>query len=744
MNAASISRRGFLKGAGALVVSFTWTGESAAAAAASDAAWPKVVSPEALDSWIAIGADGVVSASLGKVETGMGISTAFMQVVAEELDVPLDRVVLVMGDTARSVDQRGTGSSNGIMQGGSALRKAAAHARATLLAMAAERLQVPVEKLRVKDGMVSVEGDPARRVTYAELVGGRALEVKLPDKVKTKDPREYTVVGKPVARVDIPQKVRAQYRYMQDLRVDGMLHGRVIRPPQAGSSIVSVDSGANIPGLVKVVREKDFLGVVCEREEQAIEAARRLQVTWSEPRPVFSASYDALYDELRAATPRVSKKDEKGGDAEAALASAARVVEARYEYPFQSHASMAGACAIADVRDGRAQVWFAGQKPYALRHGMAELLGLPLENVRVNWMPGPGSYGQNDADDCAADCALLARAVGRPVRLQYSRVDGTGWDPKAPPIAFHMRAALDADAKVVALDMEARGYSGRTRPSGSETAGDTLAGQLMGLKAKSVDLFQITDEDYAFGAKRKVSHLVDWRPALGTAMRTSHLRDPDGMAKYFALECFVDELAAATKTDPVEFRLRYLANPREAAVVKAAAQEAKWETRAGPRDNGAARIATGRGIAFANRNDTLVAIVADVEVERDTGRYRVRRFTCAHDCGFVVNPANLRGTIEANIIQGMSRAKHEAVRFDATRVHSVDWITYPILDMTEVPDEIRIVMLNNRPDAPSKGAGEPATRPMAAAIANALYDATGVRLRRCPLSPEALRAAMKA
>ena len=739
----AISRRDFLKTSGALVVSFSWAGAASPAPGAS-ASFPKVIPADALDSWIAIGADGVVSASLGKVETGMGISTAFMQVVADELDVPLDRVVLVMGDTAQTVDQRGTGGSNGIMQGGSALRKASAQARATLLAMAAEKLGVPVEKLRVKDGVVSVEGDASRRVSYAELVGGRSLDVKIDEKVKTKDPRDYTIAGKPVARVDIPPKVRGEYRYIQDFRVDGMLHARVIRPPQALAKLVSVDLGAKLPGLVKVVRRGEFVGVVCEREEQAIAAARELAVKWSTPQPLYSASYDALYEELRRAAPRVSKEEGKAGDVESALAQAKTMVEARYEYPFQSHASMGPACAVADVRDGVANVWFGGQKPYALRLGIAELLELPAEKVRVSWLPGPGSYGQNDADDCAADCALLAQAVGRPVRLQYSRLDGTGWDPKAPPIAFRLRGALDGEGRVVAMDMEARGYSGRTRPSGTDTAGDTLAGQLMGLTAKSVDLYQLAEDEYRFGARHKVSHLIDWRRALGTPLRTSHLRDPDGMAKYFALESFVDELALAARTDPMEFRLRYLADPREAAVVKAAADKARWESRVGPRDNARGKTATGRGIAYANRNGTLVAIVAEVEVDRASGAWRARRVTCAHDCGFVVNPLNLKGTIEANIVQAMSRAKHEAVRFDGTRVLSVDWLTYPIVDMTEVPDAIDIVLVNNRPDAPSRGAGEPATRPMAAALANALFDATGVRLRRCPLTPEALRSQLRA
>ena len=738
-----MNRRDFLKAGGALVVSFSWNG-GALAAAPAGASWPKVIAPDALDSWIAISADGVVTICTDKVETGMGLSTAFVQLAADELDVPVDRVTLCMGDTAKSVDHRGTGRSDGIMRGGSFLRGACAQARATLLQLAAGKLQVPPEKLQVSDGVVSVEGDAQRRISYGEIVGGRVLDMKLSGKVKTKDPRQYTIAGKPLPRLDIPAKVRGEYRYVADLHVDGMLHGRVIRPPQAGAAIVSVDESAKLPGLVKVVRHDNVLGVVCEREEQAIEAARRLPVQWSTPQPRFSATYDALYEELRSAKPKASKEAPTIGDPDAAFAAATRIVEARYEYPFQSHASMGPACAIADVRDGSATLWFGGQKGHALRLGIAELLELPLENVRVVWRPGPGSYGQNDSDDCACDAALLSRAVGRPVRVQYSRLDGTGWDPKAPPIAFRMRAAFGADNKVTAHEIESRGYSSRTRPSGTETAGDSLAGQLMGMTAKSIDLHQLIDENYAFGAKRNVSHLVDWRKALGTPLRTSHLRDPDGMAKYFALESFVDELALAANMDPVEFRLRYLAKPGEAAVVKAAAEKAGWETRVGPRKNAAGRMASGRGIAFANRNETLVAIVAEVDVDRETGAWRVRRFTCAHDCGFVVNPLNLRGTIEANLIQSMSRAKHEAVRFDATRVLSVDWLTYPIVDMTEVPDDIAVVMLNNRPEAPSKGAGEPATRPMAAALANALFDATGARLRRVPLTAESLKAAMRA
>ena len=743
------TRREFLKTGGALVVSFGLPGcvhtpPHDVTALPSPGLWTESVDPSLLDSWLRIGADGSVTASVGKIEAGMGVGTSFAQIVAEELDVALESVTIVMGDTAFTVDQRGTGGSNGIMDGGAALRKAGAQGRATLLALASERLALPVAALRVRDGAVYAEAEPTRRVTYGELIGGRMFDVKVAEEVKPKDPGSYQIVGKAVPRFDIPPKVSGDYRYIADLRVPGMLHGRVIRPPQAGANIVRVDESANLAGLVKIVRQGGFLGVVCEREEQAIEAARRLPVEWSRPAPMFWSGYDALYAHLRAEKPKVSKESGGKGDVGAALAAASRVVEARYEYPFQSHASMGPACAVADVRDGAALIWFGGQKPYPLRKALAELLELPAAKVRVMWMPGPGSYGMNDADDCAADAALLARAVGRPVRLQYMRLDGTGWDPKGPPIAFRMRAGVDPGGAVLAWDYEARGFSGRVRNNGTEVAGDTLAAQLIGgYHGKGTDWAQFPSESYGFPNVRKVSHTIGWDRSLATGLRTAHLRDPDGMATCFASESFADELAFATGMDPVEFRLRYLTDAKDIAVVKAAAQKAGWLKRVGPRPRDGARLAIGRGIAYAPRNGSRVAIVAEVEVDRETGATRVRRFTCAHDCGFVVNPSSLAGTIEANLIQGMSRAMHEAVRFDASRVLSVDWLTYPIVDMTEVPDAIDIVLVGNRVGAKSLGAGEPSTRPVAAAIANAIFDATGARPRRVPFTPESVLAAIQ-
>jgi CO/xanthine dehydrogenase Mo-binding subunit len=386
-----------------------------------------------------------------------------------------------------------------------------------------------------------------------------------------------------------------------------------------------------------------------------------------------------------------------------------------------------------------------GQKPYPLRKTVAELLGRPAAQVRVTWLPGPGSYGMNDADDAAVDAVIVAREVGRPVRLQYMRADATAWDPKGPPGVFRLRGGLDAAGAVVAFDYHSRGYSGRTRPSGTSRFGDTLASQLIGgHETQGEDLYQVSAEAYRFANQRVSGELIDWRQSLPTGLRTAHLRDPDGMATCFASEGFIDELAQAAGMDPVAFRLQHLGDARHAAVVRAAADKAGWQTRVGPRAKpDADGWLRGRGIAYAPRNGAVVAMVAEVEVEPATGRWRATRFVVAHDCGHVINPLSLERVIESNLLMSLSRSRHEEVQFDAHRVLSVDWASYPILDMTEVPDAIEVVWVGNQPGR-SYGAGEPSTRPVAAALANALFDATGRRIRRVPFLPERVLAAMRA
>jgi len=702
-----------------------------------------------LDTWLAIDAQGRVLASVGKIDAGLGIPTAFAQIVADELDVAFEQVSIRMGDTATTPDQRGTGSSNGITDGGAALRAAGAQARAFLLACAAERLALPVAQLAVQGGVVRSLADPSRTVSYAELLRGGRFELAYDAKAQPKDPARYRVVGQPLPRSDIPPKVRAEYRFLVDHSLPGMVHARVLRPPTAGARFIGIQALPATPGFIRIVQQGNFVAVVAEREEQAVQAARSVQIAWSAPRLRFAKDYDALYASLRTAPSLSRKVDRSNGDVDAALQAAPRRIEAAYEYPFQSHACMGPACALAQVEAAGVTVWMGGQKPYPLRKTVAELLGRPASEVRVIWLPGPGSYGMNEADDAAVDAVIVAQAVGRPVRLQYARSDATAWDPKGPPGVFRLQGGLDAAGRVVAFDYHSRGYSGRTRPSGTQRYGDTLAAQLIGNGVtKSEDLYQVSAESYRFDHQRVSGELIDWSASLSTGLRTAHLRDPDGMATTFASESFIDELALAAGQDPVAFRLQHLGDARHQAVVRAAAERAQWQPRVGPNPasvaaNGSSATLRGRGIAYAPRNGAVVAIVAEVEVERATGQWRATRFVVAHDCGLVINPLSLERVIESNILMSLSRTRHEEVRFDAERVLSVDWQSYPILDMTEVPDRIDVVLVGNQPGR-SYGAGEPSTRPVAAALANALFDATGRRLRRVPFTPERLLAALNA
>ena len=737
-----ISRRDFLTATGGMVVSFAVP--LADAVTVGTGQWPQKIAVDVLDSWLVIGTDGRVTAAVGKIDAGMGIGTSFTQIVAEELDVSMDAVTIHMGDTATTPDQRGTGSSNGIIDGGSALRVAGAEARAALLALAAERFNVSVAQLMTANGAVIVINAPERRVSYAELIGGKRFDIKMSGKAKPKESSQYQLVGKPLPRKDIELKVTAKYAYMVDFKLPGMLHARVVRPPQAGAKLQGFDATQKLPGLVNVVSRGDFVAVVCKREEQAVKAARELKVKWSTPVPMFSTSYDALYQKLRETKPAASEENQKIGDVVAAFAGANTKLDVFYEYPFQSHACMGPACAVADVSRDHANVWMGGQKPYPLRIAVAEMAGMKVEQVRVTWLPGPGSYGMNDADDAAIDAAFISKEIGKPVRVQYSRADGTAWDPKGPPSAIRMRGGIDEKGEAILYHFESHGYSGRVRPSGTDAFGDSLAAQLVGgYKAKSTNLFQLPSESYKFANKRRAANLLDWTPSLNTGLRTAHLRDPDGMATCFASECFIDELAHAAKMDAVDFRLKHLSDARHIAVVKAAADKAGWQSRPSAQMRMTGPIVKGRGISYAPRAGTVVAIVAEVEINIETGKLRVTRFVVAHDCGFVVNPMSLVGTVEANLMQAMSRAMFEAVQFDEHKVTSVDWISYPVADITDTPDQIDVVIVNNLPGMKSTGAGEPATRPVAAAIGNAIFDATGVRIRRVPFTPAALKKAFK-
>jgi len=742
-----------LLGGGALVVS-VGAGLSLDALLAINEAYAQgtkpPLTPDQLSSYIAVNADGSVSAFFGKMDMGHGLHVAIGQMVAEELDVAFARVSVIMGDTATSVNQGGASGSTGIQLGGKQMRMAAAEARRVLVEMAAGLLSAPVDQLAVSDGTVSVRSDPAKRISYAQMIGGRYFNVTLdwnkkdgnplyaPGKAQPKKPSEYKIVGQPIKRADVAPKVFAIENFVTDVKVPGMVHGRMIRPAVAGSVPVKVDERSikDIPGA-KVVWDKGFLGVVADKEWDAIKAAQALKVEWSAVEPPFPEQA-ALYDHLRKTPARKAQVEKQNGNVEEAFKTAARVIEAEYEWPFQSHASMGPACALVEIKDGNVTCWSGTQKGHFQQQGIAATLGVPVDKVRVIWTPGPGSYGRNDADDAAMDAAVLAQAVGKPVRMQYMRDQGTGWDPKGPASIHKARAAIDAAGKVTAYEFTSKAFPRVDVNSNGSKPWDTLAGQMRGLPIKSGDGFGVPAESYAFDNKKLAWETIPPLLERASPLRTSHLRDPVGPQIHFASESFMDEVAAGLGLDAIEFRMRHLKDPRDIAVIKAAAAKAQWDTRPSPRKDQTGNKVSGRGIAYAQRGGTRVAVIAEVDIDRASGKIWARKFTVAHDCGQIINPDGLTKCIEGNIVQGVSRTLWEEVTFDRKSVTSVDWLSYPILDITETPGVIDVVLLDH-PELPPTGAGEPSIRPVAAAIANAIFDATGVRIRRVPFSPERVK-----
>lgn len=752
-NPANLSRRAVLMGTGALVVSVgaplsveTLIGINTAYA---QGAKPPLT-PDQLSSYIAVNADGTVSAFFGKMDMGHGLFVAIGQIVAEELDVPFKAVKVFMGDTATSVNQGGASGSTGIQLGGKQMRAAAAEARRVLLAMAAQKLGTPADQLIVVNGTVSAAFNRDKKTSYAELIGGRYFNVQLdwnkqmgnalyaPGKAQPKKHTEHKIVGKPIKREDVAPKVFAQEDFCTDIKVPGMVHGRMIRPAVAGQVPVKVDEASikDIPGA-KVVWDKGFLGVVADKEWDAIRAAEKLKVEWSEAAPPFP-NQNALYDHIRKAPARKTQVDKQNGNVDEAFRTAARVIEAEYEWPFQSHACMGPACAVVAIKDGKVDCWSGSQKTHFVQNGLSAQLGVPLADVHVRWINGPGSYGRNDADDCAADCAVLAKAVGKPVRLQYTRQQGTGWDPKGPASVHKARAALDAQGNVVGYEFMSRGFSRIDVGTNGSRLQDTLAGHTLGIDLKPGDNFGVPAESYEFANKKMGWETIPPLLERASPLRGAHLRDPVGPQIHFASESFMDEVAAATGQDPIELRLKHVKDPRDRAVIEAAAKKFGWDTRPSPDRRQTGSKVTGRGMAYAQRNGTRVAVIAQVDVDRTTGKIFAKKFTVGHDCGQIINPDGLEKCIEGNIVQGISRTLWEEVKFDNKNVTSVDWMTYPILDITETPEAIDFALIN-RPELPPTGAGEPSIRVVAAAIANAIFDATGVRIRRVPFSPDRVK-----
>jgi nicotinate dehydrogenase subunit B len=760
---ADLSRRALLKSGGALVVSIGMPvsldtllavrdAEAQGAASPFAAAVKPALTPDQLSSYLAVNADGTVAAYFGKMDMGHGLMVAIGQIVAEELDVPFKAVKCYLADTATSVNQGGASGSTGVQLGGKQMRMAAAEARRVLVEMAAQKLDVPAGDLTVVDGVVQAKAAPAKKASYAELVGGRYFNVALewnkqygnalyaPGKAQPKKPGEYKIVGQPIHRGDVAPKVFAQEDFVTDVKLPGMVHGRMLRPPVAGSAPVKVDEASikDIPGA-RVVWKNAFLGVVADREWDAIQTMQNLKVEWSQPKPPFPPQA-SLFDHIRKSSVRKRMVEQNVGDVDAAFKTAAKVIEAEYEWPYQSHAPMGPACSLVEVKDGFATCYTGSQKSHFVQQGIAAMVNLPLEKVHVVWVPGPGSYGRNDADDCAADAAVLSKEVGKPVRLQYMREQGTGWDPKGPASVHTARMAFDAAGNITAYEFTSKGFSRVDVDTNGGKPYDVLAGHTIGVDLHSGDGFGVPAESYQFANKRLAWETIPPLLDRASPLRTSHLRDPVGPQIHFASESFMDEVAASEGLDPIEFRLRHLKDPRDIAVIKAAAEKFGWQPRPSPQRQTAVKV-TGRGIAYAQRNGTRVAVIAEVEVDRSSGRIFARRFVVAHDCGLIINPDGLAKAIEGNIVQGISRTLWEEVKFNEKAVTTVDWISYPILDITEKPDSIESVLIDH-PDMASSGAGEPSIRPVAAAIANAIFDATGVRMRRVPFSPERVREAM--
>ena len=689
-----------------------------------------------VSSFIELHPDGTVSVYSGKVELGTGIATALAQIVAGELGISVDQVRIEMGDTARTPNQGMTAGSKTLQVAGPVLRHAARTARERLLSAAADRVEVATADLVIVDGAIRPrDGSPAF-VPLGELAD---ISLDMPIGESHDGDQENSWIGRSVPRTDLRAKLTGAPAYIHDLRLPGMLHGRIVRPwrrvPGGPARIRSVHDRAALamPGVVAVVRNGDFLGVVAEQEWQAIRAAEALVVEYEE-----QASLPAEADQFTAMRQAITHDTEPlaRGDIETALRAADRTVSATYTFPFQAHASTGPSCAVADVNETGATIWCSSQGVEPLRLTLAPLLGLPAERVRVVFQEGSGCYGQNGADDVAADAALLSLAVGRPVRVQWMRRDEFAWEPKSPAMMIEMTAGLDAAGQIVGWQHTTWTATHTARPGGNP--GSLLAGCEIAAGFTRPDPHygggnRNAATTYGLPAERVTMH---WLPE--PPLHTSAMRSLGGLHNTTANECFLDELAHATGVDPVALRLQLTDDPRAVEVIEAVADRAGWGT---PLEAEPGLLA-GRGFAFARYEGeyTFVAVVGEVSVDPDTGHVQVNRIVVAHDCGAIVNPDGVRNQIEGNVIQGISRSLHEAIHWDDTLQTSLTWETYRILTFAEVP-YIETVLID-RPHEPSWGAGEPAICPVTAAIGNAIFDATGVRLRDVPLTSACIQASL--
>jgi CO/xanthine dehydrogenase Mo-binding subunit len=758
---AGFTRRDFLKTSGALIVAFGGPafGQGEFGTRASH------VDPTKLDSWIAIAADGTVTAYTGKCELGQGILTAQMQLVAEELSVPLDRIRLIQCDTAVCPDQGTTSGSQStptnFNQGN--LAQAAATAHQALMRLASARLAVPIDRLSVGDGVISAASDRTKRVTYGELVNGQKLNVPLDRSAKRKPAAEWKVLGTPAPRVDMAAMATGQFEFVHNVRVPGMMHGAVVRPPSVGATLVSVDetSVRGMPGVVKVVVKKNFVGVVAEKPWQAIQAASKLNATWTPGAGL--PSQREFYGYMRK-QPSRDAYVVKAPDVDDKLAKAATVLKATYLHPYQMHGSMGTSCAVADVQGNKATIWSPTQSVYPTRSGAAMVLGIPADNVRVVFTRGAGCYGINGADTVSYDAALLSQAVAKPVRVQLSRRDEMAWENYGLAYVIDQRIGLGADGTIAVWDHEAWSPSRGGRP-GYDRPGNVVSGMLAGFEPAPFTPRGAAEPagEFRNGSNAAPSYVAGRVAAkaggagtitservlthtIASPFFTGPLRSPSRLQNTFAHECFLDEAAAHVKADPVAYRLRHLSDARLKEVVSAAAKAAKWDARPSPKPAIARTgIATGRGISCVvyEGDNGWIAMVAEVEVDQASGRVIAKRFVVAQDCGPISNPDGMRNQLEGGALQGLSRALGEEVTWDDQKVTSIDWRTYRSLPLGFAVPTIESVLIN-RPDAEASGAGETAITIVAAAVGNAIFDATGARIREVPFTPERIKAALVA
>ena len=760
------SRREFLRGSGALVVSFSLGGATRPLSGEASAAQSGPVPGDQLDSWIAIDESGLVTAYTGKCELGQGLLTAQTQLVAEELGVDVAQVTLLQCDTEQTPDQGTTSGSQSHPTNfnNENLAQAAATAREALIRLASQQLGMPADQLEVQNGVVVVGSEPSRQVGYGVLVGGRRFALTLDPSAQRRRPEAWTVLGTDTPRVDIPALVMGQFEFVQNVRLPEMLHGAVVRPPVIGASLVGVDESSlcDLPGIVEIVVKRDFVGVVAEGPWQAIQGAEQLAVTWSGGTGLPPQS--DLYERLRE-QPALDTLAVDSGDVTETLATATSTVTATYRHPYQMHGSVGTSCAVADVGTDAATVWSATQAVHPLKSTLAMLLGLSPDGVRVIFRRGSGCYGINGADTAAYDAALLSQAVGRPVRVQLSRRDEMAWENFGHAYVIDQQVGVGASGRIVAWDYEAW-FARRGGRPGRGTPGNVVTGVLAGFAPATPTprspspppsgRFRNRSNaapSYVAGcvggtcggtgtvrSERVLTHTVE------SPFFTGPLRSPSRLQNTFAHECLMDEVAARVGADPVAYRLDHLSDPRLREVVQAAALVANWDTRPSPRsDLQRSGVVTGRGFACAlyEGDNGYCAMVADIDLDQDTGSLLVNRFTVSVDCGPISNPEGLRNQVEGGALQGMSRALLEEVTWNDEQVTSVDWRTYRSLPLGFSAPNVTTVIVD-RSEGEAMGAGETAITLVAAALGNAIFDATGTRIREVPFTRDRIQAALNA